>query len=108
MLADNILKGMMKEFLLYSKKMGWEQEDLKCLSALFFKRVKEYDDVKKNTDRNNTTYWIGKKFFENLTGDSDNKNCGAHREFDFLISGRYLITNLIAIESILKDYSIKE
>ena len=57
---------------------------------------------------------VGKKFFENLTGESQSRINDYDRDADmqtkflFLIAANHLTATLTGIDSVLKDYTVKK
>ena len=113
-IAGDILDGMTKEFLSHTKEMGGTEEDLKYMLALFQNRMKEYYEAERNTQGDGPAYWVGKKFFENLTGKSQShvndydRDADMPIKFNFLIAANHLTATLTGIDSVLKEYTVKK
>lgn len=106
-LAGDVLDGMTKEFFSHYKEMDGTDED--SLLALFQQRVKEYYEAESNTAGHGPAYWLGKKFYEDLTMKDHN----SFRDYiamnnNYLIGANYLNGILAGVDSVLDEYTIKK
>jgi hypothetical protein len=70
--------------------------------------MKEYYEAEKNTKGDGPAHWVGKKFFENLTGQSQSHVNDYDRDADmliklsFLTAANHLTATLTGVGSVLK------
>ena len=106
--AGDVIDSMTKEFLSHTKEMGGTEEQVLNMFALYKKRLQEYYDAERNQTGDGPAYWMGKKFYENLTGikvshiDDLDKEADLSTKFKFLIASNHLTVIMGGLDAVVK------
>jgi hypothetical protein len=105
-LAGDILDGMSREFVNHLGEMGVNDETVKITLTLFHNRMKEYYGACSNISGDGPAYWLGKKFYENLSNKKED-SLNTSLKVNYLIASNFLVSTLKGVDAVLEYIRIR-